>query len=192
MVVWGVRCIGKDCPPSCCLNWGWLFLQSRHFTDVLTLAYLNLWLLVHFIVVTHLLLHDRSHQLVLVQSHALLEDLLLSARWWLDEHAHRRPVAVAVVRYRFLVFNFVGNHILGRTLKFFQDMRQVVRVIQLEGLWKTHTCWRHFLDLRGWWNVSWDSIRRGVTVYPVSTVGYLSLEKGDILIFVSLLLSLVC
>ena len=100
----------------------------------------------HLVVVAHLLLYYRSHQLVFVQAHALSEELLLSARGRLNEHAHRRSVAVAVVRYGFFVFYFVGDHILRRTLKFFQDVRDVVRVIQFERLGKSHAGWRHFFD----------------------------------------------
>ena len=100
----------------------------------------------HLVVVAHLLLYYRSHQLVFVQAHALSEELLLSARGRLNEHAHRRSVAVAVVRYGFFVFYFVGDHILRRTLKFFQDVRDVVRVIQFERLGKSHASWRHFFD----------------------------------------------
>ena len=77
-VVWGVRGVREDCPPCCCLNRSWLLLEPCHFTDVLALAYL--WLLVHFVVVTHFFLHDCAHQLVLVQAHALLQQLFLGAR----------------------------------------------------------------------------------------------------------------
>ena len=69
-------------------------------------------------------------------------------------------------------------------------MWHVIRVIKFEGFWKPHTCWGHFFYLRVRRNVPWDAISCGVTVYPVSAMRDLSLEKGNLWILVSLLLTL--